>query len=150
MHGSNDLSKVHKPGCPFRSIVSSIDTFNYNLAPYFYYYYYFYFKIWHHMLYAYFSPSSRINAQFTLTNHGTLWTGNVLFYSVFLFVSFTSLSEASQITVIRERCNENWEVQRSLLKFSQGSKISRATLGIGLELACNWGSSRSFLLVSIN
>ena len=28
------LPKVHKPGCPFRPIVSSINTYNYNLASY--------------------------------------------------------------------------------------------------------------------
>ena len=28
------LPKVHKPGCPFRPIVSSVNTYNYNLASY--------------------------------------------------------------------------------------------------------------------
>ena len=30
----NGLPKVHKPGCPFRPIVSSVNTCNYNLASY--------------------------------------------------------------------------------------------------------------------
>ncbi|CAH3199166.1 unnamed protein product, partial [Porites evermanni] len=28
------LTKIHKPGCPFRPIVFSVNTYNYNLASY--------------------------------------------------------------------------------------------------------------------